>query len=76
MPSAATVRLNDARVLSTFMDERPRKPPTAHKSWGADSLQPKARCVRTPQRRALSRQLRDLDAKLAQLRYAERERRR
>jgi len=59
------------------MAKQPPKPPTAYiNGWGADSLQPKVRCLKALQMRALSRQLRDLDAKLAQLRYAERERRR
>jgi hypothetical protein len=31
-------------------------------SWGAQSLQPKARCLKASRRRALSWQLRDVDA--------------
>jgi len=59
----------------TFMVERPHKPPTAPKKRGAYSLQPKARWLGGPKMRALRRQLRDLDEKLAQLHRAERERR-
>ena len=54
------------------MAEQSSKPPTARiNSWGADSLQPKARWLKASQRRASRRQFSDLDAKLRQMTVAE-----